>query len=279
MNSEIIRIGLSPCPNDTYIFDAMLHGKVDTEGLSFDPLLADVEELNRRAFAGDLDISKVSFHAFLHLVHDYILLDAGSALGRGCGPLLICREIFPAEEIKQKKIAIPGKYTTANLLLSLAFPEAVNKTELLFSEIENALLQNRFEMGVIIHENRFTYSEKGLVCQLDLGAFWEHLTGLPVPLGGIAVKRKMSLDTQYKLNRVMTRSVEYAFDHPESSENFVKMHAQELRDEVIRAHIGLYVTAFTLSLGEEGRNAIYKLFEQARTAGIINEIPASIFIG
>jgi 1,4-dihydroxy-6-naphthoate synthase len=278
MKSDPIRIGLSPCPNDTFIFDAMLHGKVDTEGLTFKPLLTDVEELNRLAFAGKLAATKVSYHAFLHLVKDYVLLEAGSALGRGCGPLLIAKEKFALDEIVNKKIAIPGLHTTANLLCSIAFPDATNKTELLFSQIEDAVLRNEYDCGLIIHENRFTYADKGLKCIMDLGEFWEGYTGLPIPLGGIIVQRKLPLETQHKLNRIMKRSVEYAFAHPLSSKDFVAKHAQDMREEIIRAHIDLYVNKFTLSLDAEGKNAVERLFIEAKDIGLISNLPASIFI-
>lgn len=275
MSSEILHIGLSPCPNDTFICDALLHHKIDTEGLSFEPVFEDVETLNDMAFHAKLDCTKVSFHAFLYLAKTYVLLDAGAALGRGCGPLLIGKKTFTNEEIPPLTIAIPGRYTTANLLLSMAFPMATRKEPMLFSEIENAILQDRCDAGVIIHENRFTYQDKGLICHCDLGAFWETMTGLPIPLGGFIVNRLADDDLQQKLNRIMKRSVEFALAHPESSASFVAKHAQEMSKQVRDAHIGLYIGDFTRSLGEEGRNAVNTLFTEACKAGIDISVPHS----
>ena len=191
-----ITLGFSPCPNDTFIFDALLRGKVDTEGLAFEPVMEDVEALNRRAFAGELAATKLSYHAFAHLTHQYALLDAGSALGNNCGPLLIALKPMTEEEVNAATIAIPGKMTTANFLLSLAFPKAQNKQEVIFSGIETAVLEGKTQAGLIIHENRFTYAQKGLVKILDLGEHWETSTGLPIPLGGIVVRRDLPFEIQ-----------------------------------------------------------------------------------
>jgi len=189
-----LTLGFSPCPNDTFIFDALLHGRIDTEGLVFEPVMEDVEALNRRAFAGELAVTKLSYHAFAHLTDQYALLDAGSALGNNCGPLLIARQAMTEAEVNAARIAIPGKMTTANFLLSLAFPLAQHKQEVIFSDIENAVLRGDVEAGLIIHENRFTYAQKGLVKILDLGEHWETTTGLPIPLGGIVVRRDLPLE-------------------------------------------------------------------------------------
>jgi 1,4-dihydroxy-6-naphthoate synthase len=278
MNSEAIRIGLSPCPNDTFICDALLHGKIDTEGLIFEPFFADVEKLNQMALKETLDITKVSFHAFLYLAKNYILLDSGCALGQNCGPLLISKKTFSFDEIPDLRIAIPGKYTTANLLLTLAFPKGIKKTEIIFSEIENAVLNGTFDAGLIIHENRFTYKEKGLVGLIDLGSFWEGFTGLPIPLGGFVIKRELKPALQAKLNRIMKSSVDYAVSYPASSRDFVKKHAQELRNDVIDEHIRLYVNEFTQFLNEEGRKAIIVLFSEAQAAGIPVYTGGNIFI-
>jgi 1,4-dihydroxy-6-naphthoate synthase len=269
MKSEPIRIGFSPCPNDTFIFDALLHGKTDTEGLSFEPVIADVEELNRMAFSGELHLTKISTHALLMLTGSYMVLNSGSALGHGCGPLLIASEDIPEEDIPNKKIAIPGKYTTANLLFSLAFPGATGKTERLFSQIIQDVECGKFDCGLIIHESRFTYAGRGLLCLLDLGAYWESKTGLPIPLGCIAVQRSLPADLRQSLNRIMRRSTEYALANPRSSEQFVKLHAQELEDNVIRAHIELYVNHFTVELGEAGKQAFLAMHAEAAKAGIL----------
>ena len=182
-----LRIGFSPCPNDTFIFDAMVHGKIDTEGLEFDIILADVEELNKMAFDAALDVTKVSSHAYTYIADNYLILDSGSALGFGNGPLLIAQRNFSPDEVDDLCIAIPGRFTTANLLLSIAWPRALNRKEYLFSEIENAILKGDVDAGLIIHETRFTYQKRGLVKIADLGEYWTNLTGLPLPLGNIVV--------------------------------------------------------------------------------------------
>jgi 1,4-dihydroxy-6-naphthoate synthase len=271
-------IGFSPCPNDTFIFDAMLHSKVDTEGLEFEVFMEDVEALNRRAFAGELAITKLSYHAFAHLTEQYVLLDAGSALGNNCGPLLIAQKPLTEAEVNAARIAIPGKMTTANFLLSMAFPAAKNKTEVLFSDVENAVLENRADAGLIIHENRFTYQQKGLVKIMDLGEHWEQTTGLPIPLGGIVVHRSLPVDDQAKINRVMRRSVEYAFAHPVEVMPFVRAHAQAMEDAVMQAHIDLYVSQFTVDLGTRGRAAILEMFRIAEDQQIIPKYNKNIFL-
>ena len=263
-----LTLGFSPCPNDTFIFDALVHHKIDTEGLEFEVIFADVEQLNKWAFQGKLDITKLSYNAFTHCVNDYALLDSGSALGNNCGPILIKKPNTILT--KESKIAIPGKYTTANMLLNIAFPEYQNKVELLFSEIENKVLEGRVDAGLIIHENRFTYQEKGLEKVKDLGEFWEEETGLPIPLGGIVVKRELPLAIQQKIERVLRKSVEYAFANPNSSADFVKYHAQEMEKKVLDAHIALYVNDYSISLGDQGRNAVELLF--AKSGRVCNSI-------
>lgn len=272
-----LTLGFSPCPNDTFIFDAMVHGKIDTEGIDFEVVMADVEELNRLAFAQELDITKLSYHAFAHLIDNYALLDAGSALGNNCGPLLIAKKELNIEEINAAQIAIPGKYTTANFLLGLAYPKAKNKQEQLFSDIETAVLNEDVDAGLIIHENRFTYAEKGLVKIQDLGEFWETKTGLPIPLGGIVIKKGITREVAEKVNRILTKSVNYAFDHPEESLPFIKDHAQEMEEEVMYAHIGLYVNEYSRDLGAKGKKAVRHLFEMARKKGLIDEKKQTIF--
>lgn len=273
-----LSLGFSPCPNDTFIFDALVHGKIDTEGLTFDVLMVDVEELNKRAFAKELDITKLSYHAFAYLLEDYLLLDAGSALGTNCGPLLIAKRKLSEQEINSAKIAIPGKLTTANFLLSLAFPNATNKREMLFSEIEDALLENRADAGLIIHENRFTYEQRGLVKIIDLGEFWESTTGLPIPLGGIVIKKSLPQKIQQKVNRILKRSVSFAMDNPRHSKKFVQKFAQEMEAEVLYKHIELYVNGYTKDLGIKGKAAVSKLFELAASKGITPVYIDKIFI-
>jgi 1,4-dihydroxy-6-naphthoate synthase len=273
-----LTIGFSPCPNDTFIFDALLHGRIDTEGLEFEAVMEDVEALNRRAFAGELDVTKLSYHAFAHLTDRYALLDAGSALGNNCGPLLIARQTMSEAEINQARIAIPGKMTTANFLLSLAYPNAGNKYETIFSDIEQAVLRGDADAGLIIHENRFTYAQKGLVKILDLGEHWESTTGLPIPLGGIVVRRDLPVEIQQKMNRVMRRSVEYAFAHPAAVMPFVRQYAQEMEERVMRAHIDLYVTDHTIDLGKAGRAAVQQMFQIARDKGVLKIQRDDLFV-
>ncbi|MBK8706856.1 MAG: 1,4-dihydroxy-6-naphthoate synthase [Saprospiraceae bacterium] len=254
-----ISLGFSPCPNDTFIFDAMVHGKIDTEGLSFDVVMADVEALNHWAFEGRLDVTKLSFHAYTYLTDRYNLLESGAALGNNCGPLLIARQPMPDEAINNAVIAIPGQYTTANFLLSQVYPQAVNRRIMLFSAIEDAVLSGEVDAGLIIHENRFTYQDKGLVKLADLGEIWEQNTGMPIPLGGIAVKNQLPPDLQAAIGRVMTRSVAFAMDNPAEALPFVRAHSQEMDEGVMYAHINLYVNEFTRALGERGRSAVARM--------------------
>jgi 1,4-dihydroxy-6-naphthoate synthase len=271
-----LTLGFSPCPNDCFIFDALIHKKIDTEGLEFEVFMEDVETLNRRAFKGELDITKLSYHAYAHLTGKYQLLNSGSALGNNCGPLLISNSIFQISD--STKIAIPGKYTTANFLLSLAFPAAKTKTEMVFSEIEDAVLNGKADAGLIIHENRFTYEAKGLKKIIDLGEYWEALSKAPIPLGGIVVKRDLPADLKKKVDRLIRKSVEYAFANPGASRNFVKAHAQEMSEEVMYKHIDLYVNKYSVDLGEEGKKAVQLLFDKAQELGVIEKIEEDIFL-
>lgn len=275
-----LTLAFSPCPNDCFIFDAIVHKRIDLEGLDFDVRLADVEALNTAAFNGDADVSKLSFHAYAHCADTYVLLDAGSALGRNCGPLLISLRPVSQEDVAggRLKIAIPGRYTTANFLLGLAFPAATDKREMLFSDIEGAVLDGRVDAGLIIHENRFTYEAKGLKKIIDLGEFWEGETGAPIPLGGIAVRRELSLELKEAVNRILRRSVEYAFANPKDSLPYVRAHAQEMNEEVMYKHIDLYVNRYSLDLGQEGRDAVELLFKRAASVGLIPAPEASLFI-
>ena len=257
-----LSLGFSTCPNDTFIFDAMVNGRIDTEGLHFNLHLADVEELNQLAFSSTLDISKVSYHAFAYLSADYQLLSSGSALGFNNGPLLISKHKIYPDELDGLKIAIPGKFTTANLLLSIAYPKLQYKKEYLFSDIEEVILSGEADAGVIIHENRFTYQSRGLLKIVDLGEYWDQQTGLPIPLGGIIVKRALPQEIRLKINRVLRRSVEYAFANPKDSLPFVRQHAQSMDESVMRSHIELYVNDFSVDHGVKGREAINILYEK-----------------
>ncbi|WP_462266848.1 menaquinone biosynthesis family protein [Mucilaginibacter sp.] len=279
-----LTLGFSPCPNDTFIFDALIHQKIDTEGLTFEVSYDDVETLNQKAFRGELDVTKLSYHAFAYVANQYVLLDAGSALGFGVGPMLICKgdpQQLLAElksENSKVKIGIPGKYTTANFLLSLAFPEAQHKEVLMFSDIENAVLDGRVDAGLIIHENRFTYQDKGLKKIIDLGDFWEQETGCAIPLGGIVANRNLPVEVQHKVNRVLRRSVEFAFANPKSGLEFIRSHAQEMSEEVMYKHIDLYVNQYSIDLGTEGRKAIRYMFSKANEEHIIPEIKEGLFL-
>ena len=275
-----LTLGFSPCPNDCFMFDAMVHRRIDLEGLDFDVRMADIEALNSAAFAGGVDITKLSFHAFAYCADDYVLLDAGSALGRNCGPLLISQRPISPEEVAagDLRIAIPGKYTTANFLLSLAFPRATDKSECLFSDIEAGVLDGRFDAGLIIHENRFTYADRGLKKIIDLGEFWESETGAAIPLGGIVISRRLPADVRQRVNRVMRRSVEYAFANRDASLPFVRANAQAMSDEVMYKHIDLYVNEYSVDLGLDGRRAIEVLFERARNSGVIPEMKEDLFL-
>ena len=279
-----LTLGFSPCPNDTFIFDALIHHKIDTEGLDFEVFYDDVETLNQKAMRGELDITKLSYHAFAYVTDKYVLLDAGSALGFGVGPMLICKDeperliSHLTSHISHLKIGIPGKYTTANFLLGLAFPNATDKVELVFSDIEDAVLEGRVDIGLIIHENRFTYQDKGLKKIIDLGDYWEKQTGCAIPLGGIVGNRKLPADVLDKVNRVLRKSVEFAFENPKSGLEFIRSHAQEMSEEVMYKHIDLYVNKFSIDLGSEGRRAIQLLFDTAREKNIIPKLEENIFL-
>jgi 1,4-dihydroxy-6-naphthoate synthase len=273
-----LSIGFSPCPNDTFIFDALVHHKIDTEGLDFEVYLGDVEDLNQKAFNNKLDITKLSYHAYGYLTKNYVLLDAGSALGKGCGPILVQSSKVQSLKLDEAKIAIPGKYTTANFLLSIAHPEATNKVEMLFSDIEDALLTGKVDAGLIIHENRFTYQQKGLEKIVDLGEFWEQTTGSLIPLGGIVIRRNLPIETIQKVNRLLRKSIEYAFENPDSPLAYMQCHAQEMDKKVMMQHVELYVNKYSIDLGDEGKSAITKMFNLAQEKGIIPKISKAIFI-
>ncbi len=263
-----LTLGFSPCPNDTFIFDALVNKRLDLGDLELEVVLADVEELNRMALAGKLDVTKISYNAYAYVYHMYQLLNAGSALGNNCGPLLIAKRPLSALQLQQGTIAIPGIRTTANFLMSYAFPHVLNKREFLFSDIEDAVLREEVDAGVIIHENRFTYSEKGLVRIADLGEVWEQTTGFPIPLGGIAVHRRLKPELRQRFDALLRRSIQYAFDNPDASKDYVKCHAQEMEESVMRSHIDLYVNQFSIDLGERGKAAISKMYEVGKTFGM-----------
>ena len=262
-----LTLGFSPCPNDTFIFDALVNNKIDTEGLDFDVVLEDVETLNKYALQEKLDITKLSFPAFFQVLDKYALLNSGGAMGKGVGPLLISKHEpgIHASEIEQKSIAIPGINTTANLLLSFAYPGAKNKVPMVFSEIEDAVLNGRTELGVIIHENRFTYQQKGLHKVLDVGEYWEEKMNLPLPLGCIAIQRTIDKITGLIVDKLIRKSIEFAFGNYPLVGEYVKKYSQTMSEEVMRHHIDLYVNDFSLHPGKEGKLAIetlYKVYQE-----------------
>ena len=251
----------SPCPNDTFMFEPIVSGRIDTEGLRFEIHLADVEVLNKAASEERYDITKLSFNAYTQLTEKYQLLNSGSALGRNCGPLLISKKNLSPEQVISSAIAIPGENTTANFLLSFAYPEASKRTEILFSDIEKRVLNDEFDAGLIIHENRFTYADKGLKKIIDLGEHWEERTGFPIPLGGIVTRRRFTKELKQKIDRVIARSVAYALSHPDSGMEYIKSHAQEMDEEVMKSHIDLYVNDFSADIGDDGKGSIQYLFD------------------
>ena len=256
-----LTLGFSPCPNDTFIFDALVNKKIDTEDLDFEHVLEDIETLNKWSSAGKLDITKLSFPAFFQNLRHYIALPSGGALGNGVGPLLVAKKQIPYNEINKYKIAIPGEMTTANFLLSFAFPQAKNRLPVLFSTIEDIVLRDESDLGLLIHENRFTYFQRGLVKIMDMGEYWQEHTGLPIPLACIAVKRSFEKKVQQQVGKLIKKSVEYAFANYPSITQYVKDHSQTMEEEVMRKHIDLYVNNFSIDLGEKGRLAIEKFYK------------------
>ena len=276
-----LTLGFSPCPNDTYIFDALVNKKIDTGGFTFDVVMEDVQTLNEMAMAGKLDISKISFGSLPLVLEKYVTLNAGAALGNGVGPLLISSLPIPEPAIRQCVIAIPGRHTTAHVLFSLAYPEAANKVFLRYDEIEDFVLSNTgtlqniqaVKLGVIIHENRFTYQDKGLRKITDLGEYWETETGLPVPLGGIVAKRSLPVEVAVRVEQLIRESVEYSRAQGNELSDFIRENAQEMSAEVMQMHIDLYVNDFTIDLGEAGKNAVKK-FVQVHSS--INKLPVEM---
>jgi 1,4-dihydroxy-6-naphthoate synthase len=256
-----LTIGFSPCPNDTFIFDALVNKKIDTGGLDFEVLLEDVQTLNEWAIGGRLHVSKISYGVLPLVLGEYVVLNAGGALGMGVGPLLISKKPISLREIENKVVAIPGKNTTAHMIFSLSFPKAVKKQFLLFSDIEKAVLDERVDAGVIIHENRFTYQQRGLIKLMDLGEYWEQETRSPIPLGGIIVKRSLEDALKQQVDDLIRNSLTYAFNHYPEVTDYVKQHSQEMEESVMRQHIDLYVNDFSLGLNQDGKAAVYKLLK------------------
>jgi 1,4-dihydroxy-6-naphthoate synthase len=258
-----LTLGFSPCPNDTFIFDALVNGKINTGPYQFEVLLEDVETLNRMALQEKLDISKISYGVLSRVLPAYQVLDAGGALGKGVGPLLVSARPMDGTAVDSATIALPGANTTAHMLFSLAFPNAARKKFMVFHEIEDAVLRGTADAGVIIHENRFTYAQRGLHKIMDLGDHWEQSTGGPIPLGGIVMNRKYDKAVMLEVNRLIRTSLEYAWAQYPVLPEYVRQHAQEMEEDVMRKHIGLYVNDFSLDLGMGGRAAVWQLLEVA----------------
>lgn len=274
---EPFSLGYSPCPNDTFIFYGLVHGRIQGAPACRE-LLEDIATLNSMALEGRLDVTKISFHAFAHLREGYCLLHSGGALGRGCGPLVVAREGMASDELRGKRVAIPGKLTTAALLLRLFDPGVEQLVVMPFDEILPAAERGEVDAGLIIHESRFTYPRHGLVKVIDLGEWWEESTGHPIPLGGILARRELGVELIGRIDRALRESVEFAHAHPEEVRGYIREHAQEMEDEVMRAHIDLYVNEYTLDYGAEGEAAIVDLLDRAVGAGIVPESGMPLFV-
>jgi len=274
-----LSLGFSPCPNDTFIFYGLVHNLIDSPDLVFkEPLLEDVEQLNTKAMAGELDVTKLSFHALGHVLDEYCLLNAGSALGRGCGPLLIGREPLEHKKLAGRTIGIPGKMTTAALLLRMFSPESDHLVEMRFDQIPEAVVRGELDCGLIIHESRFTYQQMGLVCIQDLGQWWEDYTGFPIPLGCIAAKRSLGADRIAAIDQAIRASCEYSFSHKEECLPYIRKYSQELSVEVVQSHIGLYVNDFSIDLGAEGIAAVEAFLELGQKSGALPSSGQSLLV-
>jgi 1,4-dihydroxy-6-naphthoate synthase len=275
-----LSIGFSPCPNDTFIFDALVNQKIDTGGLVFEPVLEDVQSLNEAALSERLLITKISYGVLPLVMDRYKVLNSGGALGQGVGPLLIGREPIDSQSVATKKIAIPGENTTAHMLFSLAYPAAKNKQFMVFSHIEDAVQTGKTDLGVIIHENRFTYAQKGLVKITDLGEYWEQQTNNPIPLGCIVIHKTIEHALQQKIQSLIKESVEFAFRYYPQLPAFIEEHAQEMSTGVMRQHIELYVNEYSKDLGPKGKSAVYKLLEvyQQLHENTESKPPADLFV-
>jgi 1,4-dihydroxy-6-naphthoate synthase len=274
-----LTLGYSPCPNDTFIFYALVHGRIDTDVLIFKEVLADVETLNQMARQARLDITKVSFHAFAHLRGSYCLLRSGGALGKGCGPLVVAREEYDMKDLRGKTIAIPGDLTTAFLLLRVFDPALKDRVRVMpFHRVIDAVKRGDADAGLIIHESRFTYRREGLRQVIDLGEWWEKETSLPIPLGCIIARRELGRDLVQKTDALIRASLSYAFNNRDETKTYIRSHAQELDDSVIDQHIQLYVNAYSLDIGEDGTRAAQELFRRASEQGIVPPSSQPLFV-
>lgn len=272
-----LSLGFSPCPNDTFIFDALVNGKIDTGGIEFDPVLEDVQTLNQWAIEGKLDITKISYGVLPLVTKKYKLLQSGSALGKGVGPLLISKEQPDNINVLENPVAIPGEHTTAHLLFSLRYPQHINKVFLRYDDIEDFVLERK-GLGVIIHENRFTYQDKGLFKIDDLGDYWETQTGVPIPLGGIVIKSSFENALQRQVDALIKKSIELAFEHYPEINNYIRLHSQEMSETVMRQHIDLYVNEFSLQLGTAGQKAVKKIMDVYATMHSMDADHSNLFV-
>ncbi|MHC1697113.1 MAG: menaquinone biosynthesis family protein [Geobacteraceae bacterium] len=275
---QTVTLGYSPCPNDTFLFYPLVHGSIPCNGFQFRERLEDVETLNRLAMEGALDVCKVSYHAYAHIREKYILLRSGGAMGRGCGPLIVSKKLHAPGDLKGKRIAVPGRYTTACLLLQLFEPVLGELIFLPFNKIMPAVTAGHVDAGLIIHESRFTYQSYGLHKVLDLGEWWETSTGLPLPLGGIAAKRSLGPEPLATLSLLVRSSVEYAHRHPAETLKYVRAHSQEMSEEVCASHIALYVNDYSLDPGPDGERAAEFLFARGEQIGLFPRSSAPLFV-
>jgi 1,4-dihydroxy-6-naphthoate synthase len=273
-----LSLGYSTCPNDTFIFYALACGQIKLPGLSFSSYLTDVEELNKAASSEKYDIVKLSYHAYSKLWEKYQILSAGSALGRGNGPLLVAKTKMPSGKLACSTVAIPGENTTAALLLKIAYPQILKTKTMLFSDIENAVIAGDVEAGLLIHENRFTYSSKGLIKIADLGEFWEKEENMPIPLGCIAIKRSLPYEIKQTVQQALRSSVEFALENNQKPLHYMRRYAQEMDDKIMTDHVGLYVNSYTRDIGNEGKEAIERLFLRAFNIGAITSLPENCFL-
>lgn len=273
-----LNIAFSSCPNDTYIFDALVHKKIDTHGIDFSYTIADVEELNKKALEQTFAITKLSYFAYAHCSQAYQILDSGSALGYANGPLFICKQGHEHTINSSSVIAIPGKHTTAHVLFSMAYPEFSRKKYMVFNEIEEAIKNGSADAGVIIHENRFTYAQRGFSCMCDLGTVWEQNTTMPIPLGAICIQRSLPESVKQTVNTLIRKSIEFARSHPDESQHFIHSHAQEIEQDIVSQHIALFVNDFSIDLGTIGKQAIVTLFSKAREFSLIPNLHPNIFL-
>lgn len=272
-----LTLAYSPCPNDTFLFYHLIHEGI-SENFSVKEELHDVEKLNQYSELGTFDVTKLSFFAYFHVIEGYSLLNSGSALGRGCGPLLVKKKGKDLQKVKGEKILVPGLKTTANLLLNVYLQKDFQPTALRYDLIMDKILSEEFDLGVIIHEERFTYEERGLEKVVDLGDYWESLTGKPIPLGAIAVKRTRDIDLQKEFDKSLRKSLELAYQFPEKTRNYILENSQVKDENVVKSHIDLYVNEFTKDIGDEGKDAVYALLEKAKSLGLVNENKLRMFV-